>query len=549
MSDLFTQQSTMPELFKTGEDIAEELKAQTVEPNTATDLLLNGDSKPNRFSRQCAENEEPDADLTENLLHDEKSNKNTITGTNTPRSSRASAYYDLLRSQHKNGHYKAPAYRVVDTIESPLQAGASALNYHDDFDTDAVQNAGLHMAVAQTVVEGNIMAAAADSAFVIDKQAGNILKDLKDETIDAKDALKAGGQVLRLQGGKSVVKIGGATLRSTEQYLSSFQVSTDDFTGSVPGKVKEAATNTGNILKKITKVVLHPLRNLIAMGKVILIGAVILLFLIIVSLLGQMSGTTSTSVFCANRIEDVQTLVQKINDYRNAAVTEGIYQAFQNDVDPNGNPYGYDSLTGQRSNNLQHAISPEMRSQMEWYGVNLNAIRQYICTENRCCILRSAPVVAHIFSELYTAHAVPDTGYLRLKVLELLHVLSRLKSRDDVQQTDYFNQHQVECARRAAKLLTQKLTVHQTIEQLAQDVGLSATALKTCFKGVYGSSVYAYQKEYRLQLAQKLLTETDSTIAEIAHQIGYENPNKFSSAFRQSLGMTPTQYRKRRPIG
>lgn len=357
MSDLFTQQSTMPELFKTGEDIAEELKAQTVEPNTATDLLLNGDSKPNRFSRQCAENEEPDADLTENLLHDEKNSKNTITGTNTPRSSRVSAYYDLLRSQHKNGHYKAPAYRVVDAIESPLQAGAGALNYHDDLDTDAVQNAGLHMAVAQTVVEGNIMAAAADSAFVIGKQTGNILKDLKDETINAKGALKAGGKVLCLQGGKSVVKIGGATLRSTEQYLSSFQVSTDDFTGSVPEKVKEAATNTGNILKKITNVVLHPLRNLIAMGKVILIGAVILLFLIIVSLLGQMSGTTSTSVFGANRIEDVQMLVQKINDYRNAAVTEGIYQAFQNDVDPNGNPYGYDSLTGQRSNNLQHGVT------------------------------------------------------------------------------------------------------------------------------------------------------------------------------------------------
>ena len=215
----------------------------------------------------------------------------------------------------------------------------------------------LHMAVAQTVVEGNIMAAAADSAFVIGKQTGNILKELKDETINAKDALKAGGKVLRLQGGKSVVKIGGATLRSTEQYLSSFQVSTDDFTGSVPGKVKEAATNTGNILKKITNVVLHPLRNLIAMGKVILMGAVILLFLIIVSLLGQMSGTTSTSVFGANRIEDIQTLVQKINDYRNAAVTEGIYQAFQNDVDPNGNPYGYDSLTGQRSNNLQHGVT------------------------------------------------------------------------------------------------------------------------------------------------------------------------------------------------
>ncbi len=329
MSELFTQTDKQKKLFRTEENIVANIQTQFGMPHTGKDLLLDAKMGPNKDQSSRLDSE-PDAlsdtgmsdDVgagdTSGILHDSAGgNKNTITGTNTPRSSRTSAYYDLLRSQHKNGHYKAPAYRVVDAIESPLQAGAGALNYHDDFDTDAVQNAGLHIAVAQTVVEGNIMAAAADSAFVIGKQTGNILKDLKDETINAKDALKAGGKVLRLQGGKSVVKIGDATLRSTEQYLSSFQVSTDDFTGSVPGKVKEAATNTGNILKKITNVVLHPLRNLIAMGKVILIGAVILLFLIIVSLLGQMSGTTSTSVFCANRIEDIQTLVQKINDYRN----------------------------------------------------------------------------------------------------------------------------------------------------------------------------------------------------------------------------------------
>lgn len=113
------------------------------------------------------------------------------------------------------------------------------------------------------------------------------------------------------------------------------------------------------------------------------------------------------------------------------------------------------------------AISPEMRKQMEWYGVDLDVIRRYICTENRCCILRSEPTIAHIFSELYTAHSVPDTGYLRLKVLELLHILTRLKNREDVQQTEYFNQHQVECVKQAAALLTQELTVRRTIEQLA----------------------------------------------------------------------------------
>ena len=57
------------------------------------------------------------------------------------------------------------------------------------------------------------------------------------------------------------------------------------------------------------------------------------------------------------------------------------------------------------------------------------------------------------------------------------------------------------------------------------------------------TSLYAYLREYRLQTAQKLLTETDASIAEIAHRVGYENPNKFSSAFRQVFGMTPTEYR------
>ena len=231
MSELFTQTNKQKKLFRTEEDIVANIQTQFGMPHTGKDLLLDAKMGPNEDQSSRLDSE-PDAlsdtgmfdDVgagdTSGILHDSAGgNKNTITGTNTPRSSRASAYYDLLRSQHKNGHYKAHAYRVVDAIESPLQAGASALDYHDDFDTDAVQNAGLHMAVAQTVVEGNIMAAAADSAFVIDKQAGNILKDLKDETIDAKDALKAGGQVLRLQGGKSVVRIGGATLRSTEQYL------------------------------------------------------------------------------------------------------------------------------------------------------------------------------------------------------------------------------------------------------------------------------------------------------------------------------------------
>ena len=52
-----------------------------------------------------------------------------------------------------------------------------------------------------------------------------------------------------------------------------------------------------------------------------------------------------------------------------------------------------------------------------------------------------------------------------------------------------------------------------------------------------------------MQEAQKLLLETELTVGEIAAKIGYENPNKFTSAFKKTYGVTPTEFKKRCPIG
>ena len=42
--------------------------------------------------------------------------------------------------------------------------------------------------------------------------------------------------------------------------------------------------------------------------------------------------------------------------------------------------------------------------------------------------------------------------------------------------------------------------------------------MKKCFHGVYGDSVYAYMKKYRLQVAERLLKESQATVGEIALQ-------------------------------
>ena len=68
--------------------------------------------------------------------------------------------------------------------------------------------------------------------------------------------------------------------------------------------------------------------------------------------------------------------------------------------------------------------------------------------------------------------------------------------------------------------------------------------LKNCFKAVYGNPVFVYRKEYKMQAAARLLKMTDKSVTEIAALVGYENPNKFSSAFKKMFARSPREYRK-----
>ena len=189
-------------------------------------------------------------------------------------------------------------------------------------------------------------------------------------------------------------------------------------------------------------------------------------------------------------------------------------------------------------------IIPEILSIMEMLGIDLEKIHTYICKENRCCIMRANPSVEHIFSEMYHVREKRKAGYMKVKILELLLFLSDLDAEEEVVQTDYYSSSQVKLIKEIAAFITTDLTSHFTIEQLAQRFHISPTALKRCFRGVYGSSIYAYLRTYRLQVAERMLKESVLSITEIAAKIGYENPNKFTSAFKSVYGIPPTALRK-----
>ena len=189
-------------------------------------------------------------------------------------------------------------------------------------------------------------------------------------------------------------------------------------------------------------------------------------------------------------------------------------------------------------------ISDEMKHILELLTVDLEHIRELSCKQN-FTIIRANPTIEHIFSELYTVPEKIRYGYIRVKVLELLLILTELNP--TANQTDHlhFSEAQIEKVKQIHAFLTEHFNEHYTIEYLSEHFEISPTVLKKCFKGVYGNSVYSYMKLYRLQIAEKLLKESSLTINEIATHIGYLNPNKFTSAFCAEYGIPPTAYRRK----
>lgn len=189
-------------------------------------------------------------------------------------------------------------------------------------------------------------------------------------------------------------------------------------------------------------------------------------------------------------------------------------------------------------------LTEDLRRTMDLLSIDLEHIFSLVCGENHLFIVRANESIAHIFSELYSVREQRKQGYLTVKILELLLFLSDLERETAVDDRAYLNSSHVQKLKEVRESMVEDLRKHHTIEELSRRVGLSPTALKKGFRKVYGVSVYAYLKAYRLQEAQRLLLRTEDSIAQVAGKVGYENPNKFASAFKGAYGVSPTAFRR-----
>ncbi len=83
-----------------------------------------------------------------------------------------------------------------------------------------------------------------------------------------------------------------------------------------------------------------------------------------------------------------------------------------------------------------------------------------------------------------------------------------------------------------------------TVEKLAAMAGTSRAQLHRILPELTGRSPMKMIHALRMDRASELLVYTDQTLADIAEEVGYDNPFSFSKAFKRHTGISPAEFRK-----
>ena len=82
-----------------------------------------------------------------------------------------------------------------------------------------------------------------------------------------------------------------------------------------------------------------------------------------------------------------------------------------------------------------------------------------------------------------------------------------------------------------------------TVSSLAQQTAVSRSMLDARFREVLGRSPIRYLTEWRMHVAEDLLSTTDLGVGAVARRVGYDAEEAFSRAFKRTHGESPSVWR------
>ncbi len=124
-------------------------------------------------------------------------------------------------------------------------------------------------------------------------------------------------------------------------------------------------------------------------------------------------------------------------------------------------------------------------------------------------------------------------------MLQLLMEVCRPCLFDELQRQVELSAADCSKLRQAKQIMERNMVDPPTLIELARMIGMNDYKLKAGFKELFGTTVFGYLREYRLEQAMLLLQNGGSNVNETACAVGYSNPSYFAEAFREKFGVNP----------
>lgn len=133
-------------------------------------------------------------------------------------------------------------------------------------------------------------------------------------------------------------------------------------------------------------------------------------------------------------------------------------------------------------------------------------------------------------------------AYLESKITEILTIFfDDLKNK---RPEKYLNKDDYRKILHAENVIKKNIQTPPTIPELSFIVGINQSKLKQNFKLIFGKPIFSYLTDIRMEKAKKLIIEKNYTIAEAAYEIGYKNPQHFTTAFKRKYNYLPSSLKR-----
>lgn len=181
----------------------------------------------------------------------------------------------------------------------------------------------------------------------------------------------------------------------------------------------------------------------------------------------------------------------------------------------------------------------------EFYYIHFNAPEDFdlLGFESfRVYSAKQSTEICNIFEDIIKELQCKNPAYEEICVSKFFNIVSLLKRKTE-KETNQNNQYNDKISF-AIQTMNKEYNKNHTLEEYAKMCNMSRFHFLRIFKSITGISPIEYRNKIRLDHAKELLSDGELSITEIGTKVGYPCNAYFCDAFKNKMGVSPSQYRK-----